>query len=100
MVFGLRLRATEVSGCSLVHLKRNQHPEVHPNGMDARYWGGQEMAGRKILPVHASVRKLPFGLSVQSVPLQIEELIVDFLHLPSAGFAVGVLIFRLSSQKG
>lgn len=72
MVFGLSLRATEVSGCSLVHMKRNQHPEMRP------YWGGQEMTGRKILPVHASVRKLPFGLSVQSVPLQIKELIVDF----------------------
>lgn len=52
MVFGLCVRATEVSGRSLVHLKGNQHPKVHPYEMDAKYWGGQEITGRRILPVH------------------------------------------------
>lgn len=55
------------------------------------------MTGRKILPVHTAVQELPFGLSVQSIPLQIKELILNVLHLPSAGFAGGVLIFRLPS---
>lgn len=32
MVFGLSVRASEVPSCSLVHLKRNQHSEVHPYG--------------------------------------------------------------------
>lgn len=51
MVFGLSVRASEVPSCLLVDLKRNQHPEVHLYGMDAAYLGGQEMTGRKILPV-------------------------------------------------
>lgn len=52
MIFGLSVREKEVSGCSLVYQKRNQHQKVHPYGMDARYWGGKGMTGRKILPVH------------------------------------------------
>lgn len=55
--------------------------------MYGRYWGGQEMTGRMMLPVHTWVQELPFGLPVQSVPLQIKELMLNVLYLPSSVFA-------------